>query len=179
MLRFVPAAILASVLATPLAAQGTTPMSENASVTAVRMFWDMMTGYVTQSAQDMPEEKYDYRPTSEVRSFGELIGHVAGAQNMICAVAMGEKPKAEDDIEKSVKGKAKLIEALKASTAYCARAYEQTDAATRAGVELFGQKMTRFHALTLNAVHNGEHYGNIVTYLRINGMVPPSSRQGM
>ena len=179
MLRVVPAAILLSVVVTPLAAQGTAPMSENASVAAVRTFWDMMTGYVTQSAQDMPEDKYGYRPTPEVRSFGELIGHVAGAQNMICAVALGEQPKGEDDIGKSVTGKAQLIEALKASTAYCARAYDQADAATRAEVELFGRKMTRFHALTLNAVHNGEHYGNIVTYLRINGMVPPSSRGGM
>lgn len=179
MLRFASAAVLASVVVTPLAAQGAPPMSDNASVAAVRTFWEMITNYVTQSAQDMPEEKYDYRPTPEVRSFGELVGHVAGAQNLICGVAMGEQPRAEDEIEKTVKGKANLIEALKASTAVCARAYEQADAATRAPVELFGQQMTRFHALTLNAVHNGEHYGNIVTYLRINGIVPPSSRGGM
>ena len=71
------------------------------------------------------------------------------------------------------------FEALKQASEHCARAYAQTDAATRAPVKLFGMDMTRFHALVLNATHNGEHYGNIVTYLRINGMVPPSSRGGM
>jgi uncharacterized damage-inducible protein DinB len=112
-----------------------------------------------------------------VRSFGQLIGHVAGAQYLICAAAMGEPAGAEDDIEKSRTAKADLVAALKASTEYCARAYQQTDASAQQATKLFGQQQTRLYALTLNATHNAEHYGNLVTYLRINGMVPPSSRQ--
>ncbi|HET7039438.1 MAG TPA: DinB family protein [Gemmatimonadales bacterium] len=139
----------------------------------------MVTNYVTQAAQDMPEDKYAYRPTPEVRSFGELIGHVAGAQNMICAAALGEPQPAEDAVEKAAKTKEALIQALRQSTEYCNRAFSQADAATRAPTTLFGRETTRFHALVLNATHNGEHYGNLVTYLRINGIVPPSSRQGM
>jgi uncharacterized damage-inducible protein DinB len=174
-----PFAVLA-LTAAPLRAQAPrTAAADNASVAAVRQMWQMVTNYVTQAAQDMPEDKYSYRPTAEVRSFGELIGHVAGAQNMICAAALGEAPRAEDEIEKSVKTKDGLIQALRQSTEYCGRAFGQTDAATRASARLFGMDMTRFHALVLNATHNGEHYGNIVTYLRINGIVPPSSRQGM
>ncbi|MEK6689121.1 MAG: DinB family protein, partial [Gemmatimonadota bacterium] len=68
------------------------------------------------------------------------------------------------------------VAALKASTAYCAKAYAQTDQALQAPTEVFGQSNTRFGALVLNAIHNGEHYGNLITYLRIRGVVPPSSR---
>jgi uncharacterized damage-inducible protein DinB len=155
------------------------PAADNASVAAVGMFWQQLAGYILQSAKDMPEDKYGYQPTPEVRTFGQLIGHVAGAQKMICAVAMGEEPPAEDAVEQSATTKAGLVAAMEASNAYCKRAYAQKDADTRAPVELFGMHITRFHALTLNATHDGEHYGNIVTYLRINGIVPPSSRGGM
>jgi uncharacterized damage-inducible protein DinB len=141
-----------------------------------RQLWETMTRYVTMSAEEVSEGDYAYRPTQSVRSFGELIGHVAGAQYMMCAAAMGEPPRAEDEIEKSAKTKAALVAALKASTEYCARAYAQTDAAAGGQTKLFGQDMTRLYALGLNAVHNGEHYGNIVTYMRMKGMVPPSSR---
>jgi uncharacterized damage-inducible protein DinB len=102
---------------------------------------------------------------------------VAGAQYLICAAALGDPPRKEDDIEKTRKTKAELVAALKASTQYCGRAYGQTDKAAQGMTKLFGQERTRLFALGLNANHDAEHYGNIVTYLRINGIVPPSSRQ--
>ncbi|MDQ3081850.1 MAG: DinB family protein, partial [Gemmatimonadota bacterium] len=71
---------------------------------------------------------------------------------------------------------ADLTAALKASTANCARAYAQSDAASAGMIKLFGQDQTRLFALMLNATHNAEHYGNIVTYMRMKGMVPPSSQ---
>lgn len=148
----------------------------NPAVETTRMLWQQMTGYVTQAAEDVPESLYGFRPTAEVRSFGELIGHVAGAQNLICAAALGEAGGNEDDIERSQTTKAGLIAALKASTEYCGRAYAQSDAASQQRTQLFGAERTRLFALTLNATHNAEHYGNLVTYMRINGMVPPSSR---
>ncbi|MDH4130927.1 MAG: DinB family protein [Gemmatimonadota bacterium] len=158
----------------PMAAQA---QEESAAVNTSRMLWEQLTGYITAAAEEMPESKYSYAPTKEVRSFGQLIGHVAGAQYLICAAAMGEPAGAEDDIEKSRTAKADLVTALKASTEYCARAYQQTDKAAQQTTKLFGQQQTRLYALTLNATHNAEHYGNLVTYLRINGMVPPSSRR--
>jgi len=181
MSRVLSVLLLASAAGSPLAAQAAQSAATpaNASVTAVRDIWQMMTNYVTRSAEMMPEEKYSYRPTPDVRTFGELIGHVAGAQHMICAIALGEQPPAEDAVEKSAKTKAALIEALKASTAFCDKAFSQSDADARTTANLFGRDVTRFHALVLNATHNGEHYGNLVTYLRINGMVPPSSQGGM
>ena len=146
-------------------------------VGSARSVWNGMTQNIIKSAEQMPEADYAFKPVATVRSFGELIGHVAGAQYMFCAAALGDAPRGEADIEKTVKTKAGLIEAMKASTEYCKKAYAQTDAASAAALELFGQKTTRMYALTLNAAHNGEHYGNIVTYLRMKGMVPPSSRR--
>jgi uncharacterized damage-inducible protein DinB len=166
----------AFVLGLPLAGQA---QSDNAAVGTARMLWEQLTGYITVAAEELPESTYAFKPTPEVRSFGELVGHVAGAQYLICAAAMGEPAREEDAVEKSQTTKAGLVAALKASTEYCARAYAQTDAAAQAGTQLFGQQRTRLYALMLNATHNGEHYGNIVTYLRINKIVPPSSRGGM
>jgi uncharacterized damage-inducible protein DinB len=171
---FVALALLSATVA-PLSAQAA---PANASVSKVQWMSETMANYILKSAEQMPEEKYSYRPTPEVRTFGEIVGHVAGAQNMICAVALGERPPAEDAVEQSATTKAALIEALKASIAYCGKAYAQSDADSQQPAELFGMKTTRFGALVLNATHNGEHYGNLVTYLRINGMVPPSSQGG-
>lgn len=154
-------------------AQATTA---NPAVNTSRQLWEQLTGYITSAAQDTPESLYAYRPTPQVRSFGQLIGHLAGSQYMFCATALGDSTRAEDAIEKTVTGKAELVAALKASTDYCARAYAQTDQAALQPIKLFGQDHIRLYALMINATHNGEHYGNIVTYLRLNGIVPPSSR---
>jgi uncharacterized damage-inducible protein DinB len=160
-----------AVAVAPLSAQaGHTGTATMATV------WKSMSTYVTQSAEDMPEAKYGYKPTPEVRSFGQIIGHVAGSQYMFCAAALGEPARAEDDIEKTKTTKADLVAAMKASNAYCEKAYAQADAAVQGSITMFGQKQTRMWALMLNAAHDGEHYGNLVTYLRMNGMVPPSSK---
>ncbi len=147
------------------------------AVSTARMLWEPIIGYITAAAEEVPESTYTFKPTPEVRSFGQLIGHLAGAQYMICAAALGDSPRRENDIEKSRKGKAELVAALKASTEYCGRAYAQTDKAAQGKVKLFGQDRTRLYALGVNATHDAEHYGNIVTYLRMNGMIPPSSRR--
>jgi uncharacterized damage-inducible protein DinB len=144
------------------------------AVSDTRAHWRTMSGYVLQSAMDVPEEKYSYKPTPEVRSFGELFAHVAGAQSMFCAMALGEKAPAEDAVK--AKTKAELIEALKTSNTNCERAYDQTDAATASNVDVFGQQHSRLYTLMMNATHDAEHYGNLVTYMRMNGMVPPSSK---
>lgn len=164
------------LLTTPAAAQQAVSANPTLAVSAAKGMWQQMTNYVTTAAEQMPEKDYAFRPTHDVRTFGQLIGHVAGAQALICAAALGEKGGGEDDIEKSVTTKAGLIAALKASTQYCQRAYAQTDAASAGATALFGSPAIRLNTLVLNATHNAEHYGNIVTYLRIRGMVPPSSQ---
>ncbi len=150
----------------------------NPVVSSMRNEWKTIAGYIAKAADQMPEADYAFQPTSTVRTFGQLIGHLAGSQNLICSAALGEPPRAaEDDIEKNVITKAGLVAALRASTEYCTRAYSQPDAATGGATKLFGSDATRLEALVRNTVHDGEHYGNIVTYMRIKGMVPPSSQR--
>jgi len=164
-------AVLA-LAASPLAAQGNAP----SAVGTARMLWEDVTGYLVRSAEDMPAGKYDFKPTPAVRSFGAIIGHVAGAQEMFCAVALGEKPPAEDAVEKTAKSKEALIAALKASNDHCRKAYAMSDAAAAAMTDVFGGRQSKLYVLMVNTTHDNEHYGNLVTYLRMNGMVPPSSR---
>ena len=85
----------------------------NSDTAAARLLWESNRGFISASATDMPENLYAYRPTPEVRTFGELIGHVAGSQNMFCAMVLGDKQPAEDAIEKTAKTKAALVDALK------------------------------------------------------------------
>src|SRR5262245_22654586 len=101
----------------------------NPNVANARMLWEDVHHYIAESAVDVPEALYSYRPTPEVRTFAELLGHVAGSEKMFCAIALGEAPPAEDAVEKAAKTKAALIAALKDASTYCARAYAQTDKA--------------------------------------------------
>jgi uncharacterized damage-inducible protein DinB len=168
---------LALVIAAPAAAQAPAAAMADPAVSTSRSLWQQVTGQVTAIAQELPDSLYGFKPTPDVRSFGELFGHIAGAQYMFCAAALGEPAREEDAVEKSATTKAALVEALKASTTYCDRAYAQSDASVQAGIKMFGQDRTRLWALGMNALHNGEHYGNLVTYLRINRIVPPASRR--
>lgn len=163
------------VIATSVSAQSVAPVSPGAVATS-NILWSQLSDYIIKSAEQMPEAGYSFRPTPTVRTFGQLIGHVAGAQYTYCAAALGEKPASEGDIEKSKTSKADLVAAIKASTEYCRRAYAQSDAAAQTMTKVFGDDRPRLFALMGNATHDGEHYGNIVTYLRIKGMVPPSSQ---
>ena len=167
-----------SLAATPAAAQAQAGSAgaPGTAVAAARGIWQTMTGYVTAAAEQAPDSVYAYQPTPEVRTFGQLIGHVAGAQYMFCAAVLGDSARAEDDIEKTRTTKAELVQALKESTEYCSRAYDISDAASAETLQLFGNERTRLFTLFMNAAHNAEHYGNLVTYMRINGMVPPSSQ---
>ena len=168
---------LAVLLAGAGPALGQSPAPSASAVATSRMLWEQLSGWFTAAASEVAESTYAFRPKPEVRSFGQLVGHVAGAQYLICGAAMGEPPKAENDIEKTKTAKADLVAALKASNEYCAKAYAQTDKAAQGQTKLFGEARTRLYALMLNATHDGEHYGNVVVYLRLNGIVPPSSRQ--
>ncbi len=145
-------------------------------VGTARGIWQLYANYVLKSAEQMPEADYAFKPAPTVRSFGQLLGHVAGSETMFCAAALGDAPKGEDDIEKTVTTKEGLVAALKSSAQYCARAYALTDAQAAGTIKLFGNDQSKMFALILNASHVGEHYGNLVTYLRIKGMVPPSSQ---
>jgi uncharacterized damage-inducible protein DinB len=128
-----------------------------------------------RSAEKMPEENYNFKPTEAVRSFGQILGHVADAQYMFCSIALGEKNPAPK-IEETKTSKADLTAALKDAFAYCDKAYDgMTDASAVQTVKLFGADTPKLGVLSINTMHMMEHYGNLVTYMRLKNIVPPSS----
>ena len=135
-----------------------------------------MSNAVIRAAEKMPEENYSFKPTPEVRSFGQLVGHVADANYMFCSVALGE-PNPAKNIEKTKTSKADLVAAMKDAVAYCNKAFDgMTDAKGSQIVQIFGSmKAAKLTVLSLNTAHTDEHYGNMVTYMRLKGLVPPTS----
>jgi len=147
------------------------------AVAAMNPLFQNIKGNVIKSAEQMPEEHYSFKPVPTVRSFGQLVGHIANASYMFCSVGKGEKSPATQDFEKTT-DKAGLVKAVKEAFAYCDAVYQMPDASFTAMHEMFGMNMTRLGWLMLNVAHDNEHYGNMVTYLRIKGLVPPSSQGG-
>jgi uncharacterized damage-inducible protein DinB len=158
-------------------AQAPSGAAANPMSAGSRTMFQIVSGYVTKSAEKASEEIYAFRPTPDVRTFGQIIGHVAEDHFVICAAALGEKPPVEG-IEKSKTTKTELVKALADSVAYCQKAYTAlTDASGAEVLPFFGQKMARLTILDFNSAHDYEHYGNLVTYMRLKGMVPPSSER--
>jgi uncharacterized damage-inducible protein DinB len=178
------------VLALPAMAQ---PPAQGAGATAdpfskaLKASFDTVSRYLAGSAEKMPEANFAFKPTPEVRSFGEIVGHVANTHYSYCSRIKGEKnPNEGNDLEKKT-AKADIVKALNDSIAYCAAAYDtMTDAkavelmappAAPAGMPArpAAAPAPRLRLLLGNVTHDQEHYGNLVTYLRLKGLVPPSS----
>ncbi len=143
----------------------------------VKRDYESVRNYFIRAAEKMPEADYGFRPSPDVRTFGQQVAHVADDQYNLCAPALGQTRRAAyTAIEKSLSKKAELVAALKDAFAYCDRAYgELTDAS---GAEpVTGRMRTKFGMLNWNLWHTWEHYGNIVVYLRMKGLVPPSSER--
>jgi uncharacterized damage-inducible protein DinB len=137
--------------------------------------YSFLSSAVVRAAQKMPEENYSFKPTPEVRSFGQLVGHVADANYMFCSQATGDANPSKD-IEKTKTSKADLVAAIKDAVAYCTKSFDSmTDAKGSEMVKLFNFNLARITLFSLNTAHTDEHYGNMVTYLRLKGIVPPTS----
>lgn len=131
--------------------------------------------WLMKSAEKIPADLYSYRPTPEVRSIAELFGHIAESQYMFCSPLKGE-PMPKMKIEKVKVAKDELTASLKEAFEYCDTAYNKaTDADQSAKVKFFGSDHTKNGVMNFNSAHNVEHYGNLVTYMRMNKIVPPSS----
>ena len=156
-------------LTIPLAAQ-TNPLS-----TGNKALYTNVKNNVIKAAEKMPEANYSFKPTDSVRSFGQLVGHVADAQYLFCSIALGEKNPAPG-IEKGKTSKADLVQALQDAFSYCDKAYDgMTDAHAAELVKMFGRDAPKLTVLSVNSAHTDEHYGNMVTYMRMKNLVPPSS----
>ena len=133
-----------------------------------------------EAAESMPAEEYSFKPTPEVRSFAQLIGHVAFANFYFCSQAKGESVPSTENFERTSGEKIQLVKALKDSLAYCDSVYSGTDDSNfnqlvKAATANGGGQTARGSLLVFNTTHNNEHYGNIVVYMRLKGRVPPST----
>ena len=152
-----------------------TTAAANPLVSSSKVFYLNAKQDILRSADKMPEDKYAFKPTDSVRTYGQVLAHVADGQYEFCGAAAGNKD--EKNIEQTAKTKAAIVAALKTAFAYCDEIYAgMTDAKVAELIPAFGgAKITRLSMLDFNVAHTMEHYGNLVTYMRIEGLVPPSS----
>ncbi len=138
---------------------------------------------LAEAAELMPAESYAFKPTPEIRTFAQLIGHVTDVNYFFCSQAKGA-PYPSKTSASALRAKDAALKALKDSLAYCDNVYaELTDANFGDHVTLagFGNKptqTTRGQVLMFNTTHNNEHYGNVVLYLRLKEITPPSTTRG-
>jgi uncharacterized damage-inducible protein DinB len=126
-----------------------------------------------RAADKMPAENYSFRTVPEVRTYGELLTHIADIQFMLCGMVQGEQKQGKAPENKT---KAEATAYLKSSFDYCDPVYNSmTDAAGAMKVKMFGRESTKLGVLNFNISHDNEMYGTAVAYLRIKGIVPPSS----
>jgi uncharacterized damage-inducible protein DinB len=132
---------------------------------------------ITATADQVPENLYSFRPSEDVRTLGQILGHVADANYSICSAASGQDNPNTDSVEQTKTSKADIQQALADAFAYCQAIYETMSDATGAETTpyLGGQQFARSAILAFNSAHNYEHYGTLVTYMRINDIVPPTS----
>ena len=184
--RYFAATIALSCLAFPAAAfaqDAAKPAQEAAKpapppITAsagLKNLYNNSRTWITRAAEVMPEEHYSFKPTPDVRSFGELLGHIANTQYNFCMAPRKLANPNKDNIEKTATTKAALVAALKEAFAFCDPAYDLADAGLTEMVKGGQREVAAGYPLTFNVAHNFEHYGNIVTYMRLKGLVPPSS----
>ena len=161
---------LVAVVLAASAVQAQIPASH---IAEARQRYTTVRDNLQKAAEAMPEENYAFKPTPQIRSFGELIAHVADAQMAICGGAVG-KPKRGTAASKT--SKADLVAALKDSSAGCDAIFDGTTEANAATPASMGpMKTSRLGLLEYNIGHDMEEYGYLAVYLRLKGIVPPTS----
>jgi uncharacterized damage-inducible protein DinB len=162
------------LLAGPLISAACLQAQSNPMSADTKAFYTSVKNNIMKAAEKMPEENYSFKPSPDVRNFGKIIGHIADNQYGFCGAVKGEEK--NSDLENTKTSKADLVAGLKDAFAYCDAVYDGlTDATAADKVKFFGRDRTKIIMLNINTGHNNEHYGNIATYMRIKGVVPPSS----
>lgn len=135
------------------------PTPDTAAV--LRRGFTEVSGWVNQAAEAVPEDKYNYKPVDTVRTFGQLVAHITDSYNFFCARGAGNNVEWSDPIEKGTTDKATLMPKLKEAVERCNQVYQGNNG--------------RVGPLLNNVGHTNLHYGNIITYMRMLGLKPPSS----
>src|ERR1700685_1105098 len=167
-MRYCSILFLATLGSTGLLLAQSNPLSSE-----LKQNYDRQKSALLGEADRMSDADYAFKATPDVGTFGSRVAHVADAQIMICSAVKGEAKKPDTAGKTS---KADLTAALRASFDYCDGDYGSlTDATATQMVKIFGQPQTKFSALWGNLAHDGEMYGYMAVYLRLKGLVPPSS----
>lgn len=165
-------------LATLAFAQTTAPAAAPGQVKELLRSWNSMGQSVVEVAEAMPEDKYSFKPKPEVRTFAEQLLHIAGANYLFVDAAKGQKTGPEDLSSEKYKTKADIVKVLRESfDAGAAIIGQATDAQMSEPVKYpFGNSMiSRYGFWSADIRHASEHYGQLVVYLRLNGIVPPAT----
>lgn len=162
---------LAAAAAAVLQAQ--TPNAPVSLINEIKQNYTGVKNNLTRAAEKMPEEFYSFKPSPDVRTFGEEVAHGADIQTMLCSMALN---KPQQGTAASKKTKAELIAALNESNALCDQAYAALTEANANEARPFIRGQRSFAGvLDFNVGHHNETYGTMVPYMRIKGVVPPSS----
>ena len=153
--------ILCCLLAPAAAFGQTTPEKPPDVATEMRNGFNEVNGWVTKATDMVPADKYTYKPVDTVRTFGQLIAHITDSYNYFCAHGVGSKVEWSDAVEKGATDKDTLLPKLKEAVGKCNAAY--------------GSASPQLRPLFTNVGHTSLHYGNIITYMRMMGLKPPSS----
>jgi uncharacterized damage-inducible protein DinB len=172
------------LMAMPLLAQDTkkkeAPKPATSKFQAVLDQWNDIGRKLTAMAEDFPEDKYEFKPKLEMRSFREALLHVADTNQFFISAVKGEKPPEKEDFSKDkVKSKAEVAAYVKKSFADGAAAITAKGEAGLDSmvVDPYGNQYVRVTDEAYGFTeHSGEHYGSLVVYYRLNGLVPPESR---
>jgi len=193
MKRLFAVLVLAMLVALPVAAQTPPPAPPAAPPTAPQAapagptdplsraifgMYNSIKRNLTESAEKVPEADYAFQPTKDVRNFTQIFAHVANSQFSLCAGPKGEANPNKDDFEKTATTKAAVVKALADSFAYCDTVYlTLTDEKAMELIKAGQNQVPRARGLISNVAHDNEHYGNLVTMMRLKGMVPPSTER--
>ena len=151
--------------------------SDSAVTASLKGLHDLTSTNILKTAELLSEDVYAYQPTEDVRTAGQILAHIANAQFMFCSSAAGEDNPNGENFEETATTKEAITAALKSGFDYCGGVYDgMNDAAGAEMRSFFGREMAVSGILAFNTTHNYEHYGNLVTYMRLNDIVPPSSQ---
>lgn len=160
-------------------------------VGSMKFLYDDAKRNVIESAEKADASVYAFKPADETRTLAQQLTHIADANYLFCSTSRGVTnphpgagPGEQGKLEKTVTKKADIVAAVKASFEFCDVAWgEASDANLGEMVELVtpggATPVPRASVLALSAYHGGQHYGSIATYLRLNGMVPPSTERSL
>jgi len=139
--------------------------------------WNREAKKLVDMAEDFPEDKYNYKPTPEVRSFAEQLTHVAEANVRFASLARGQAPGAPEHHDAAPKTKAEIVALLKKSFEDAAAAIQSAGEAGLSGpIKLPTRTVSGYGLWMAGIVNAAEHYGNLVVYYRLSGLVPPTTR---